>query len=359
MRDLGSHESDGAEAHIVGSLSGVVEWANDAFARLSGIALEETLDKPVGRLLERAGLDRESVELVAQHFFDGQICRVAFPFDRPDGRRIDVVVEVEALRDAIGEIDRFRAIAREAPTAAAAPTVITQSTKPSRRVDGPIRTIGLEDALRRGLEAALAEELGAEPFAEPFAARPAFSVELDLAGDLGPVEVAESVAESVVEGIAKGAAASGTGEVADALAERAVEALVRSLFAAARLAIAESGNAGAVLTVSTARLEPHRRFVSKVHAVAACPPERSAGGDVVVEVHDTAQALPPAVVAALACGEDPPRSSLAESPAASPRLRALAEACRRARALGARVHLDATPGCGNQMLVLFAAAQAR
>lgn len=345
MRDLGSHEADGAEARIVGNLAGVVEWANDAFARLSGIGLDETLDKPVGRLLERAALDLEIVDFVAQHFFEGQICRVAFPFERPDGRRIDVVLEVEALRDALGEIDRFRAIAREAPSAALEPTPPVRPTSSSGHLEGPRTAIALNEAVRRGLDAALdalaalaAGGRAGAPDVEPARPpQPTFSIELDLAPDLPLVEV---------ETRPDAAAAASAGPV---------EALVGMLFEAARLAIEESGNAGGVVTLSTSRLAPRRRFVSKVHAIAACPPERAAAGDVVLELHDTADALAPAHVAALVCGGD----DAAETNAPSARLRALAEVCRRARALGARVHLDATPGCGNQLLVLFAAAQAR
>ena len=44
-------------ARVVGNLAGVVEWANEAFERLSGIPLCETLGKPVSRFLERAGID--------------------------------------------------------------------------------------------------------------------------------------------------------------------------------------------------------------------------------------------------------------------------------------------------------------
>src|SRR5690606_15849368 len=100
-------------ARAIGNLAGVVEWANDAFASLSGIPLGETVDKPVGRLLERAGIGLDVVELVAQQFFEGQVCRIAFPFERPDGRRIEVVLDVTALRDEQGEIERFLAEARE------------------------------------------------------------------------------------------------------------------------------------------------------------------------------------------------------------------------------------------------------
>src|SRR5262245_24686679 len=82
-------------ARGVGNLAGVVEWANEDFERLTGIPLRDTLDKPVTRFLDRAGVDLEVVDFVAQHFFEGRSCRIEFPFDRPDGGRIDVLLEVE------------------------------------------------------------------------------------------------------------------------------------------------------------------------------------------------------------------------------------------------------------------------
>jgi hypothetical protein len=70
----------------------------------------------------------------------------------------------------------------------------------------------------------------------------------------------------------------------------------------------------------------------------------------VLEIHDTGRALPNPVVAALGRGDFVGACSL--DPGA--RVRALAEGCARALALGARIHLDSTPGCGSQLLVLFA-----
>lgn len=375
MRDLDTKASGVAEACIVGNLAGVVEWANAAFARLSGIGLDETVDKPVGRLLERAGIDLEIVEFVAQHFFEGRVCRVAFPFERPDGRRLDVLLEVEALRDAVGEIDRFRAIAREEAGAEAAPVLSSApsnaSTLPARSpaIDPSTPTgiapsrhppLDLNAAVRRGVERALGATADGRA-----ASRAAIelSVEVDLTEDLEHVAVAfDGDLADLDDGGGRGGSSRGGGEGPDDVdaagalrppASDAVAGLVAALLEAARLGVEEAGNAGGGITLSTARLAAQRRFVSKVHPIAACPAERSASGDVVLEVHDTGLALPPKVVAALGRGDA--AGALAIEP--SPRIRALAEAGVRARALGARIHLDSTPGCGSQLLVLFAQAR--
>ncbi|MBK7949167.1 MAG: PAS domain-containing protein [Deltaproteobacteria bacterium] len=346
MRDLGTKAAGAAPARIVGNLAGVVEWANDAFAQLSGIGLDETVDKPVSRLLERAGIDLEIVEFVAQHFFEGRVCRVAFPFERPDGRRIDVLLEVEALRDALGEVDRFSAIAREESAAPCASETASPNRSPSRAEPPPAPgyAVDLDAAIRRAVEAALAggrrepnasgDELG-------------LTVELDLAGGLERIAVAGLGGEGL--GGDAGDLRAACPATVEPPAGQAIESLATALFEAARLGVAEAGNAGGVITLSTARLDVHRRFVSKVHAIPACPAERSASGDVVLEVHDTGRALPPSVLAALARGD----SAAARALDPSARVGALAEACACALGLGARIHLDGTPGCGSQVLVLF------
>lgn len=351
MRDLDAKASGAAEARIVGNLAGVVEWANDAFAQLSGFGLDETLDKPVGRLLERAGIDLEIVEFVAQHFFEGRVCRVAFPFERPDGRRIDVLLEVEALRDALGEIDRFSAIAREESAAPGASEMASTDRNASRAEtpSAPDCAVDLDAAIRRAVEAALAGRTS-EPNAPD--SELGLILELDLAAGHEGIAVTRPDGIGVGIGVARRDACPAAVEPQPP-ASRAIESLATALFEAARLGVEEAGNAGGVITLSTARLDAHRRFVSKVHAIAACPAERCALGDVVLEVHDTGRTLPPSVLAALARGDFDGARALETSA----RVDALAVACARALDLGARIHLDGTPGCGNQLLVLFAPAR--
>ena len=83
---------DESRARVTGNRAGVVEWANEAFGRLTGIPLAETVNKPVTRLLDRAGIELEVVEFVAEDFFAGRRCRIERPFERSDGRRIDVLL---------------------------------------------------------------------------------------------------------------------------------------------------------------------------------------------------------------------------------------------------------------------------
>lgn len=327
-----------ALARVTGNRAGVVEWANEAFERLTGIPLAETVNKPVTRLLERAGIELEVVEFVAEDFFAGRRCRVELPFERSDGRSIDVLLEVDGVRGEDGEIAGFVAIARErfdetstdsetglpprsidlprapAPSISAAksaPTsAATSAARPARSPSG--EKVDLSAAVLRVVRrAARSLEGRAEDL----------YIDFDLAPDLEPVNGAST----------------------------SVERIVSSLLAAARAAIAEGENAGGTLTLSTGRATADRRFVSKVHAVMACPAERPHGSPLYLEVHDTGAPLSREALERLARGDC----------GTSGRERALARASEAARRIGATLHLDSTPGCGNQSLVLLPAADPR
>ncbi len=294
-------DDDDGIARVAGNRAGVVEWANDAFSRLTGIPLAETLDKPVTRFLERAGIELEVVDFVAQHFFEGRPCRLEFPYERPDGRRIEVLLEVEPLRDATGEIDRFAATARALAPARRAGAPPARDRSPESRAIPVLPESRLDAAIHRVVRAATADGPPREP------GGPGWLLDLDLA--------------------------------AEPLAVRATEAdldgLIADLLEAARAAVIRTGHAWGTITLATGRTNPGRRFHSKVHAIPAYPPALAAAGPrgpVYLEIHDTGEPL-----------------------AAGAREGALARALESARALGASVHLDATPGCGHQVLVLFPA----
>ena len=313
-------------ARVVGDLAGVVEWANEAFGRLSGIPLCETLDKPVSRFLERAGIDLEVVDFVAQHFFEGRTCRVEFPFERPDGSRIDVLLEVEALRDEHGEIDRFLAIAREQDCAIEAVEVpgceraserarASSNARPPARSSAPT-PLDLSAEVEREVVFAVERSRGdANP--------PAF--DLELAPSLDPIE----------------------GTRAD------LTALVRCLLASATKALSDAGDAFGALSVTTGWTTPNRRFVSKVHAIPVGPAAFAHESRVYLEVHDTARPLSPGAAKRIRRGE---RSG---DPDGQGRESELVRATEWAQRLGATLAIDSTPGCGNQVLVVFPASTRR
>lgn len=324
----------GAVAEVVGNRAGVVEWANDAFSRLTAIPLCEIVNKPVTRFLERAGVEVEVVDFVAQHFFEGRPCRLELPFDRPDGRRIDVLLEVEPLRDADGEIERFRATAQE-------------RFQPSDQTPIPARA-GDPTALRAGalpLATGRSRETPPTPLAP--AIRRVVAVETG-APNGGRVEHDAWLLDLAL-----------TSEpLAIRCAEADLERLVADLLQAARAALALADQAWGTVTLTTGRTTPSRRFRSKVHAIPAFPAELAGACRIYLEIHDTGEPLPADTIARLFDDDPRPRAADWTADAArtvDPREAALGRALARARALGASVHLDGTPGCGNQALVLFPA----
>jgi len=303
-------------ARVGGNRAGVVEWANEAFGRLTGIPLADTIDKPVTRFLERAGVELEVVDFVAQHFFEGRPCRIEFPFERPDGRRIDVLLEVEAIRDAEGEIDRFEAVARERRDERADRDAhATRAETPDARARAETTTNSMRQPRTAGLD--LAAEVGR-------------IVEWSTRHDLTRANGSSGDGGAGGTRVPRLELAFEAGLPRVAVDRAALRGLVDELLSAAREAIVESGDAWGTITLTVARADANRRYRSRAHAVPAFPEAIARGPRVVLEVHDTGHAV-----------------------ASEERARRLDRIRERARAMGADVHLDATPGCGNQVLVLF------
>ena len=103
------------EAVLVGDRSGLVEWAGEAWTRLTGFPLAETLDKPISHFLDQAEFESEMIDLVAHHFIEGRTCRLALPFRSFDGRQLIVHLEVAPLPDACGEVERFVCLVQMVP----------------------------------------------------------------------------------------------------------------------------------------------------------------------------------------------------------------------------------------------------
>jgi hypothetical protein len=126
-------------------------------------------------------------------------------------------------------------------------------------------------------------------------------------------------------------------------------ALVRCLLASATNALSDAGDAFGALSVTTGQTTPNRRFVSKVHAIPLGPAAFANEPRVYLEVHDTARPLAPGAVERILRGEP------GGSPGGEVRETELVRATEWAERLGAALAIDSTPGCGNQVLVLFPA----
>ncbi len=110
---LSRFAADSDTALALGNRAGVVEWANAAWTRITGYALERAVSKPVAAILGEAGVEKDVVDFVQQHFLEGRRCQLELPLERPDGRKIWLHLEVHALRDELGEVSDFVAIGRD------------------------------------------------------------------------------------------------------------------------------------------------------------------------------------------------------------------------------------------------------
>jgi hypothetical protein len=107
----GARQSD--RAMVVGNRAGVIEWANDAWTRVTGYALDESVGKPVGSFLSGVDVDPGIVEFVAACFRRGLACEVDLPLDPPRREPLRILLRVEPLFDSMAEPSDFLAIATD------------------------------------------------------------------------------------------------------------------------------------------------------------------------------------------------------------------------------------------------------
>jgi PAS domain S-box-containing protein len=101
------------DAIVVGNRAGIVEWANDAWTRMTGRAIDETVHKPVTHFLERANIDRSVLDFVQANFVTGKHCVVELPFESEEAGARWIHLEVDPYRDALGEVSDFVAVATD------------------------------------------------------------------------------------------------------------------------------------------------------------------------------------------------------------------------------------------------------
>jgi PAS domain S-box-containing protein len=112
-RKLAQGADRSESAIVVGNRAGIIEWANDAWTRVTGYALDESVSKPVQAFLERADVGSDVVEFVAGCFRRGTTCEVELPFRTPSGRQLWIQLRVEPLVDESGDVSDFIATAKD------------------------------------------------------------------------------------------------------------------------------------------------------------------------------------------------------------------------------------------------------
>jgi PAS domain S-box-containing protein len=294
----GHNDDSRSPAIITGNLAGVVESANEAWTRITGFPLCETLDKPIAHFLDAAGIEIALVDFVGQHFLEGRRCTVEFPFRTFDQREIQVHLEVEPIHGPLGELIEFRAVAHD----------ITKRRKRelARGADREMQTSASPQIVPTQPESrshvALAKRLrdACKTRRRTTPVRTAF--DLDLAPDLPQLEVDATLFDRLVEGLLD-------------LSCRRVE------------------GTWAWVTVLCGTATSDRSHVSQAHPIVARFPEALGGAHLFFEIHDSGPTLEPH-------SEDTRRFELTSI----------------AEALSATLHFDDTPGCGHQALVLIPVA---
>ena len=320
-----------SRAVLVGNRAGIVEWANDAWTRLTGFPISETVSKPISHFLEHAQLELELVDFVAQHFREGQPCTLEFPFETFDERTIQVHLEVQPIRSPTGEIDEFVAVATEShPAPGPQPTENREPGQPARR-DRPALTYRAADGAAHLAKAAAGD--GAAP-AEPQNIR---RVSVSAIAELSAEQFDRTKNARIHFDVQLG-----RGLPSIRTHRLLLEELVGQLLAAA---FGELDQSWGFVSLTTGLAPLDRRFVSEVHGRTTFLPASGdrAPGVQYIEVHDTGAALSNAALEAIALGVR----------LADPRTQRLAIAAALAPALGATLCVDSAPGCGTQALLLL------
>jgi PAS domain S-box-containing protein len=314
-----------SEAVVVGNRAGIVEWTSEAFSQLTGFPLSETLDKPITHFLDRAGLEIELVEFVAQHFLEGRPCTLELPFETFDQRSIQVHLEVEPLRDGRGEITRFIAVASDVTER---PMGSSPAAAPDSTDLSAAGTAGLKGQ-RPGSERSVSFAANSKTESIALGERVrAANRRLTLGAD------SETIIEVILEpGLPR---IAGDGLRWEKLLDRLLES-----------ALAESDRRPTFVTTLAGRLAPRRSHISQVHPIPARAIPRSTEWRVYLEIHDSG--------AHLAC--DLPERIQAGMPGRTSRERMLGQAAGLAAELGLPFYLNSTPGCGTQILLLMPAAE--
>lgn len=173
-RKLATGARQSERAIVVGNRAGVVEWANDAWTRVAGYSLQESIDKPVSGFLEDIDIDPGVIDFVAGCFQRGRVCELEIPLSPPNRDVLWIQLRVEPLFDARGELSDFIASAtdvtdRKDAERAARPSEVDLSDLASRVVARYLGELGstidsvlpvtldFDGELERGLPLVLAD----------------------------------------------------------------------------------------------------------------------------------------------------------------------------------------------------------
>jgi len=298
------------KAVAVGNRAGIVEWANAAWSRITGYALDDAIAKPIGDVLASAGIEVDVIDFVRARFEYGEPCEIELPLDPPGADRRWIHVAVESLRDRHGEVSHFAAIAWD---------VTAEKRRASARAQPPVDGARLLPRPPVSLKriatdlSALVRECLARPRATG-SSRTAF--DLDLPDTLPWVTLDRARVEDVL--------ASLVGDAAAAI-----------------------GDEWGTVSLNTGIAEGEAVFVSPTYPGNVLLRDVPAGCYLFLEIHDTGPPVDRSALAALSAA-DGPDGGLG-------RVAVLAAARSLLRAHGGELRIDADAGFGTRVLLLFPA----
>lgn len=173
----GAHQSE--RAIVVGSRAGTIEWANDAWTRVTGYPLQDSISKPVTGFLAGVDIEPGVVEFVAGCFRQGRACELELPLTPPGRELLWIHLRVEPLFDGRGEVSDFIASAtditerKQIEQGALSEVDLSALAARAAAAQHPLLgdTVGLDLALVRGLPLVLADEEVVEGLVERLIAR--------------------------------------------------------------------------------------------------------------------------------------------------------------------------------------------
>ncbi len=295
-----------SEGALIGNRAGVTEWANPRWLAITGFASEETLGKPVSQVLAESDVDPDVPSFIEDHFAAGLRCVVSLPFQRRDGAKLwlqlEVLPELDERREPVGFVALLQDVSEARGEASSHPP---PAESPPRRRETAPHSADLRACVKTAM-GGLAESLPT-------------TVAIDASCD-------EDVPAIAMHG--------------EALAE-----LIRSLAASAVGAMDDTWGTLSMSTGIALPGVPLRSETYRSSFFGTCHERETLA---FVEIHDTAPSLRPDECRAL-CGGD----SVAGVREPIGRVAVMLRARRELEEAGARLHVASAPGAGTRLLLLL------
>jgi PAS domain S-box-containing protein len=379
---LMSRATRSEEAIVAGNRAGVIEWVNPTWTRLTGCAVDDTVHKPIYRLLQEWEIDRSVLDFVQLNFLAGRRSVVEFPVTNLDGRSAWIHLEVEAGRDESGDVTDFVAFVSDITDRREAELALERhlDLKPKRDVrpaagdgaTGPepqtatghrLEALGLQaveacqtieplaarvSQLCTGVDAPIGTEIAALAEAMRWEAQALLDRARRPERSTRPIDVSDvahcccmAISQSLPDPmlldtlLPKGLprASCNEAELASVLSDLL------------QLGVSSIGDAWGTLSISTGASVPGESLESDVYHARFAGTLYDEHQRLFIEIHDTGDALE---------GDELLRFGQETLPVPeSGRLLTLMGARARTRAMGGELHVHAAPGCGTRVLLLL------